>query len=341
MAKITLENGMVLEGTPEELVELAKGFEAEEKPFEIGDYVKVTGDTRLKDIGVGSYAKIISDLDDDDEYQIELIDESDYDYAQAHVIEKVSEAEATREGFESANKPKEDTIKVGDYVKIIGNTRERGPSGEHRFEIGTIGKATSTSVGAAFGESLRVEYLDGHDNWVVAKCDAVLATEEEIAEATKPKTKFKVGDYVKAVKSNSGHVGKIFVVTKVFSEPEMYNGITYTFEAKSVDERDIYTAYSNEDRSVLATDEEIAAAKTEVKWAKIGRVSNEFKVGDIVRVDDTSAFGVNTFGEVVREADEDGDLRVEAVGEAGDEEEFFVPTEKATLVTPVEARFDR
>lgn len=338
MAKITLENGMVLEGTPEELVELAKGFEAEEKPFEVGDYVKVTGDTRLKDISVGSYAKVISDLDDDDEYQIELIDESDYDYAQAHVIEKVSEEEATKEEFEADNKPKEEAFKIGDYVKIVGDR-----TGYCSFGYGDVVKVVGLDGWHGDSDRLICEDTEGHQQ-SIERDDVVKVTEKEIAEATKPKTKFKVGDYVKAVKSNSGHVGKIFVVTHVFDHPETYNGITYTFAAKSVDDRETHTGFSNDDRSVLATEEEVAKAKAEVKWSKIVRKVDEYKKGDIVRVLEDNANGSEhkggDIGEIVTDGDEfsDGAFRVKTP-----RIDFvnWVRPRDIELITPVEARFDR
>jgi hypothetical protein len=262
MAKITLENGMVLEGTPEELVELSKGFEAEEKPvyieepkpvpFEVGDYVKVAGNAVF--------------------------------------------------------------IKVGDIAKITN------VGGHYDFII--------TRLSDGKREPIDTDYI-------------VKATEEEIAEATKLETQFKVGDYVKAVKSNSGHVGKIFVVTKVFTQPEMYNGITYTFEAKSVDERDIYTAYSNDDRSVLATEEEVAAAKAEIeatsKWAKIGRKPNEYKVGDVIGY----KFSKNdeTISYVIKRIE-----GIELWFYCDDEkEDMFIRKDSETIqfIMPVEARFDR
>ncbi|MDT2262405.1 hypothetical protein P7H12_00260 [Paenibacillus larvae] len=56
-----------------------------------------------------------------------------------------------------------------------------------------------------------------------------------------------------------------------------------------------------------ATDEEVAAAKQEEKWAKIGRKVNEFKVGDIVRYayksENSNAIGESGFSGILAEID--------------------------------------
>lgn len=57
-----------------------------------------------------------------------------------------------------------------------------------------------------------------------------------------------------------------------------------------------------------ATDEEVAAAKQEEKWAKIGRKVNEFKVGDIVRYEykskNNNAIGRSGFSGILAEIDD-------------------------------------
>jgi len=167
--------------------------------------------------------------------------------------------------------------------------------------------------------------------------------EKDEACVDEPKEEpLKVGDYVKVIKPSFVMSG--FENGDICKVSHLNYGGTYSILIEKIDSY-LGGFGALGEHFVKAAEEEVVAAKAEIetksKWAKIGRVVNEFKVGDIIHVDATSAFGVNTFGEVVREADEDGDLRVEAVDDAGDEEEFFVPTEKATLVTPVEARFDR
>ncbi|MEV2350135.1 hypothetical protein ABND08_22735, partial [Paenibacillus larvae] len=57
-----------------------------------------------------------------------------------------------------------------------------------------------------------------------------------------------------------------------------------------------------------ATDEEVAAAKQEEKWAKIGRKVNEYKVGDIVRYEynseNNNAIGRSGFSGILAEVDD-------------------------------------
>jgi hypothetical protein len=156
---------------------------------------------------------------------------------------------------------------------------------------------------------------------------------------------FKVGDCVKAIKSNSGHVGKIFVVSKVYDKPVPYNGIIYTFEAKPLGESNGLTARSNGERSVLATEKEVAAAKAEIeakesqrkieeKWARIGRNPGEFKEGDIVCVKNPCGANLDRgqLVEVTRDSYSSGSVVVT-------HKRYRVSVSE--LITPVEARFDR
>ncbi|WP_338465120.1 hypothetical protein [Shouchella rhizosphaerae] len=63
--------------------------EAKAAHFEVGDYAKVVGRTYLGDIKTGAVVKITEDADEDGDYEIELLDGSDHDYAQVTSLEKV------------------------------------------------------------------------------------------------------------------------------------------------------------------------------------------------------------------------------------------------------------
>ncbi|MGI1828739.1 hypothetical protein ACRPLG_02585 [Bacillus safensis] len=79
----------------------------------------------------------------------------------------------------------------------------------------------------------------------------------------------------------------------------------------------------------------------EVKWAEIGRKGNEYKVGDIVSYDDPQWFENKGIGEVTEASDEDDYTGVVATDNGGRRIKYYLLPKKLTLITPVEARFDR
>lgn len=83
----------------------------------VGDYAKVTGLTVFGDITEGSYVKIVEYIDSDGEYKIELIDGSDYDYAEPEALEKVELTDRELTFLKAGRKPGE--FKVGDLVEVI------------------------------------------------------------------------------------------------------------------------------------------------------------------------------------------------------------------------------
>lgn len=85
--------------------------------FEVGDYAKVTGLTLFSDITEGSYVKIVEDIDSDDEYEIILIDDSNYDYAKPEALEKVELTNRDLTFIKAGRKPGE--FKVGDLAEVI------------------------------------------------------------------------------------------------------------------------------------------------------------------------------------------------------------------------------
>ncbi|MBQ4817628.1 hypothetical protein IHP72_15340 [Bacillus pumilus] len=99
---------------------------------------------------------------------------------------------------------------------------------------------------------------------------------------------------------------------------------------------------------VLATEAEVAAAKEseekrsiEAKWAKIGRKVGEYKAGDIVAYDDPAYFKNDGIGEVTADSTYDCGPEIKAIGRSGYQECRYVRKSSLTLITPVEARFDR
>ncbi|MGM0966992.1 MAG: hypothetical protein ACQEWR_00320 [Bacillota bacterium] len=79
----------------------------------------------------------------------------------------------------------------------------------------------------------------------------------------------------------------------------------------------------------------------EAKWAKIGRKVGEYRKGDIVAYDDPHWFGNSGIGEVAEGTYMAYQVRVASTDRGGFKNEFYLNKDRVTLITPVEARFDR
>ncbi|MEV2370556.1 hypothetical protein ABNE81_18685 [Paenibacillus larvae] len=121
--------------------------------------------------------------------------------------------------------------------------------------------------------------------------------EEEVSR------RLKVGDYAKIIEvdpcdSSCGvAVGDIVQVT--YTD---YSDVPYRCKGP------VYERWLYAEQLERATDEEVAAAGQEEKWAKIGRKVNEYKVGDIVRYEynseNNNAIGRSGFSGILAEVDD-------------------------------------
>ncbi|MGF9741940.1 hypothetical protein ABEX06_00425 [Bacillus safensis] len=158
-------------------------------------------------------------------------------------------------------------------------------------------------------------------------------------------TRLKVGDYAKVVDATEQDYadnGDIVKITKDDRDE-------VPFKCEIVAGRcagDIFWAEEHE--LVLATEAEVAVAKEaeakrsiEAKWAKIGRKVDEYKVGDIVAYNELAGFGNEGLGKVIEDSTCNSFPKIGAIDGCGDLEEYYVPRLSLTLITPVEARFDR
>ncbi|MGK9388888.1 hypothetical protein [Bacillus sp. RK1064] len=161
----------------------------------------------------------------------------------------------------------------------------------------------------------------------------------------KKRVRLKAGDYAKVIdcaeewKVAQGDFVKVLIDDKKYRpfQCKVQNG-------EFVGE----TVWMHESELVLATEDEVTAAKeaeakrsVEAKWAKIGRKVGEYRKGDIVAYDDPAWFGNKGIGTVIKDTDQCCDPLVEAVTSAGVLMPYCLRESKLTLITPVEARFDR
>lgn len=132
MAKIIMNDGMVIEGTAEELAQLAKTFG---EGAESSDRV-IEGDPKVGDLTTGSIVKITEEAGYDGHYRAELLDGSDYDHAPASSLEKLTEKEVK---FAEIGR-KVDEFKVGDIVEVTMDNANA--SRNMAGDIGYVGDVT-------------------------------------------------------------------------------------------------------------------------------------------------------------------------------------------------------
>ncbi|MBU8597329.1 hypothetical protein KM908_14380 [Alkalihalobacillus clausii] len=99
--------------------EISEAKAAMKPLFNVGDYAKVVGRTYLGDIAAGTVVKITKEADEDGDYKIVLLDESNYDYAQASSLEKVDADKAETINKWSKIGREVDEYKEGDVVRVL------------------------------------------------------------------------------------------------------------------------------------------------------------------------------------------------------------------------------
>jgi hypothetical protein len=147
--------------------------------------------------------------------------------------------------------------------------------------------------------------------------------------------KFEVGDYVKVVGGISCHIGKIAKIECIFDGRAKFSEV--------INDNQHPLGGSPLEYLVKLTAEEVAKAKEEIRWSKIGRKPGEFKKGDIVRVIeyDGSLYNGHEYGLIgeveyditIKDPQVDGGVPV-VINDIS----FFNHVE---LICPVEHRFDR
>ncbi|QLI77115.1 hypothetical protein [Bacillus pumilus] len=161
----------------------------------------------------------------------------------------------------------------------------------------------------------------------------------------KKPTRLKVGDYAKVVDAadHRGLAEGDFVRISEDDEsdiPFYCDVLSGELAKNSVWMREKKLAHATEDE-VKAAKEAEAKRSIEAKWAKIGRKVDEYKVGDIVAHANSVWFRNSGLGEVAAEYKSGIGPIISAIDYDGYLVKYDVPTSKLTLITPVEARFDR
>ncbi|WP_366560741.1 hypothetical protein AB0R69_19920 (plasmid) [Bacillus pumilus] len=161
----------------------------------------------------------------------------------------------------------------------------------------------------------------------------------------KKHTRLKVGDYAKVVDDSGQDAVTKGDFVKITEDDET----TLPFKCDVVIGKSAGGyVWARESDLVHATEAEVTAVREseekrsiEAKWAKIGRKVGEYKVGDIVAYDDPAYFKNDGIGEVTADSTYDCGPEIKAIGRSGYQECWYVRKSSLTLITPVEARFDR
>lgn len=141
--------------------EVAEAKAAMKPKLNVGDYAKVVGRTYCGDIKTGTVVKITKEADEDGDYKIVLLDESNYDYAQVTSLEKV-DADKAEELAKWAEIGREvDEYKEGDIVS--------GPGLFGNFFAGEV---------ECVGDVLEVRRFYGHVNTMSASKATLIAPVE-------------------------------------------------------------------------------------------------------------------------------------------------------------------
>ncbi|MEC0370010.1 hypothetical protein [Paenibacillus chibensis] len=296
------------------------------KRLTVGDYAKVIANTRDHNYKIGSVVKITKDDRDRQPYRAENADGSVGNWLAEKDLVPATEAEFNAQKSQTERAKAIGEFADGGYAQIIdANSSNSSVTG------GIDGKYVKVTVEPPTGyRALRLKDEKGKH---VAYCNADALrkiTKEEYEEATKPKTKFSVGDTVKLSvpegkdarfgwgNVKNGDIGKVAEVTT----------------AKVV------VDFPGQDRWNADPSELALLTAEEAKWAAIGRKVNEFKRGDVVQIIANTNGSINkvgSYGEVTEGPKLTGSYRVETG--AGGKGNLTRPTEMR-LIIPAEQRFD-
>lgn len=265
------------------------------------DYVDSHGDPQITD-------------DDGDEFDTYSLDHCEFE-----VYRKVSAASVEAE-----------RLKVGDYAKVVNATDY------HIFRDGDIVEIVEDPSTRSTNECARK--ITSEVTQYVPKRQLVRATDEEVAEAKDEaaRAKFKKGAKVRLLSGAGDYPLNGFENGKIY---EVSDNSVVCVEGRRIrlEGGDCLWGFgfATPDQLEILSKEEAAEIERqqaeEAKWAKIGRKVGEYKKGDIVN---TEYYGVFEVTEIDKGSEHP--IRGKMNGyESG------MMIKGVTLVTPVEARFDR
>lgn len=218
-----------------------------------------------------------------------------------------------------------DEAQPGDYVKFDEAPRGYLTAGKY-YEIDYVDSNGDPYITDDAGDVFDTYCLDDDEFEVYRKVSAASVEAEPKPE------RLKVGDYAKIVAATDYHSFRDGDIVEIVEDP--FTGPINECARKITGG---VTQYVPKRQLVRATDEEVAEAKRAAaerkKWAEFGRKVGEYKVGDIFRDHLGSFYEITRIDDRLRHP-----IRFTNVFGRDD---GYTHESKLTLVTPVEARFDR
>lgn len=301
--------------------------------LKVGEYAKVLDGSN----GFSKRGDIVKITQDDESSVPFNSDYIDGSYAGWHYAKSL--VRATESEVEAAKKDAERTKNIGEfadggYAVVVDASKSDflRPSPN-----GTYVKVAPVPPEPYY---LSLTHSDG-DYGGYCDADALRkVSREEYEAATKPEPVFNVGDYAK-VTCDVMEFRKNDIVRITQDKSCGYISPIFDFEVDRIGKNTNGFISAKNIEKISA--EEIARIEEEAKWAAIGRKVGEFKRGDVVSFvkDGGSKTGVGTVEDSVRDGDAIGVRLSGAVYEGTYAGVFFDRGDTASLIVPVEQRFDR
>jgi len=233
---------------------------------------------------------------------------------------------------EPAKKAEPERLAVGDYARVVDG--EKINSGARVGDIVEILVDDKSTV--PYKVRTISGYRVGDENWALPSA-FVRATDEEVAAAKDPRSKFEIGDYVKVAVEYCEHkVGDVLKITNTASRHDFYVTNVATNRLGCIDADKLVKLTAAEIAEIERKQAEEAAKRAEeARWNAIGRKVNEYKRGDLVKVLGTLG-GETEVGDIVEVYEGDGTDSPMIYGNDGST--YYATVE---LIVPVEQRFDR
>jgi hypothetical protein len=184
-----------------ELERRLSAIERQSERLKVGDYARVVGDTGYGDITENSIVKIVSDLDEDGDYKIELLEGSDYDYARPSALEKITD--------EEVDEYMRSQFKKGDKVRLVSGGDKFPLFGFYDGEVYEVDDNNCEHGAGPFGKLIRIVDKDGGPGY--ARPDQLEKVDFEELKFTKLGRKpgeIKKGDIVRVIDSCAGLLKK-------------------------------------------------------------------------------------------------------------------------------------
>lgn len=378
---ITLPDGTKLEGTPSDLASVTRSMQVlqNEQQGQVEQVASVgmteeaveEGQSAPLQLQAGDYGKVVEKYDmflPGDIVKVLRNDGSRVPYyakrlsggEEKWLLEKQL-VRATEAEVKAVTEPKVETLKVGDYAKVVGSSHSNYFGGKD----GDIVKIVKESDG-----TFETQELNGGIygcNQYALKSALVKATDAEVLEAKQ--ALLKEGDFARVISNEATteaygphkfEVGTVLELHKFDSDDNTFetrhlNGDEP--DAPWVHRKDLELLTKEEAEHIAREAEEEKKAKAEreekeavrLKWAAIGREVGEINDGDVVRVIDKDNTRLNvgdigvvaeSYDYVKEREDKQEDSVAFRVNTSNCEYVNWLDVANVELIVPVEQRFD-